>query len=107
MFCVSKYMFQLQHFHMEIECVCVKCAKVNIYITFISLLPLYTYLFKLVRGYPTAGLTLFWAWNPFTGNFNHWQVSRKEAGHGRPLKRLLGYVSLEWVNKWPNSMTDT
>ena len=28
---------------------------------------------------PTAGLTLLWASNPFRGNFNHWQVSRKEA----------------------------
>ena len=30
---------------------------------------------------PTTGLTLLWARNPFRGNFNHWQVSRKEAGH--------------------------
>jgi len=29
---------------------------------------------------PTAGLTLLWARNPFSGNFNHWQVSQKEAG---------------------------
>jgi hypothetical protein len=29
---------------------------------------------------PTTGLTLLWARNPFGGNFNHWQVSRKEAG---------------------------
>ena len=29
---------------------------------------------------PTAGLTLLWARNPFRGNFNHWEVSRKEAG---------------------------
>jgi hypothetical protein len=29
---------------------------------------------------PTAGLTLLWARNPLRGNFNHWQVSRKEAG---------------------------
>ena len=28
---------------------------------------------------PTTGLTLLWARNPFRGNFNHWQVSRKEA----------------------------
>ena len=28
---------------------------------------------------PTAGLTLIWVRNPFRGNFNHWQVSRKEA----------------------------
>jgi len=25
-------------------------------------------------------LTLLWARNPFTENFNHWQVSRKEDG---------------------------
>ena len=29
---------------------------------------------------PTTGLTLLWARNPFRGNFNQWQVSRKEAG---------------------------
>jgi len=29
---------------------------------------------------PTIGRTLLWARNPFRGNFNHWQVSRKEAG---------------------------
>ena len=29
---------------------------------------------------PTAGLTLLWARNQFRGNFNHWQVSREEAG---------------------------
>jgi hypothetical protein len=28
---------------------------------------------------PTTGLTLLWAHNPFRGNFNHWQVSLKEA----------------------------
>ena len=27
---------------------------------------------------PTTRLTLLWARNPFRGNFNHWQVSRKE-----------------------------
>jgi hypothetical protein len=29
---------------------------------------------------PTTGLTMLWARNPFGGNFNHWQVSQKEAG---------------------------
>jgi len=29
---------------------------------------------------PTTGLTLLWAHNPSRGNFNHRQVSRKEAG---------------------------
>ena len=29
---------------------------------------------------PVAGLTLLSARNPFRGNFNHWQVSRNEAG---------------------------
>jgi len=28
----------------------------------------------------TTGLTLLWDRNPFRGNFNHWQVSRKETG---------------------------
>ena len=33
------------------------------------------------RGHsPTIGLNLLWDRNPFRGNFNHWQVSRKEAG---------------------------
>jgi len=31
-------------------------------------------------GNTTTGLTLLWTRNPFRGNFNHWQVSRKEAG---------------------------
>jgi len=30
---------------------------------------------------PTTALTQLWARNPFRGNFNHWQVSRKETGH--------------------------
>ena len=29
---------------------------------------------------PNTGLTLLWVRNPFRGNFNHCQVSRKEAG---------------------------
>jgi len=29
---------------------------------------------------PTTGLTLLWASNSFRGNFNHWQVWRKETG---------------------------
>jgi hypothetical protein len=29
---------------------------------------------------PTTGLILLWARNPFRGNFNHWLISRKEAG---------------------------
>jgi hypothetical protein len=49
---------------------------------------------------PATGLTMLWAHKPFGGNFNHWQVSRKEAG------QRLGYVRPERVNKWPNSMTD-
>ena len=28
----------------------------------------------------TTGRALFWACSPFRGNFNHWKVSRKEAG---------------------------
>jgi hypothetical protein len=28
---------------------------------------------------PTAGLTLFWACNPFMAKFNYWQVSKEEA----------------------------
>ena len=34
---------------------------------------------------PTAGLTLLWAHNTFWGNFNHWQVSLKEAGQQQQL----------------------
>jgi len=29
---------------------------------------------------PTTGLTLLWAGKRFRENFNHWQVSQKEAG---------------------------
>jgi len=29
---------------------------------------------------PATGLTLLWVRNPLRGSFNHWQVSRKEAG---------------------------
>jgi hypothetical protein len=29
---------------------------------------------------PTTGITLLWARNPFRGNFNQWQVSRKVQG---------------------------
>jgi hypothetical protein len=29
---------------------------------------------------PKTGLTLLCDSNPFRGNFNHWQVSRKEVG---------------------------
>jgi len=35
---------------------------------------------RLKVAIPTTALTLLWARNPFRGNFNHWQVSRKEAG---------------------------
>jgi len=38
---------------------------------------------------PTTGLTLLWARNPFRGNFNHWEVSRKKAGH------ILKYVTFK------------
>ena len=39
-----------------------------------------------VRSNPITGLTLLWARNPFRGDFNHWQVSRKEetSGYVRP-----------------------
>ena len=39
---------------------------------------------------PTTELTLLWARNPFRENFNHWQVSRKEAG--------LSSFSLQYIN---------
>jgi hypothetical protein len=37
---------------------------------------------------PTAGLTLLWARNPFRRNFNHWQVSQKEAGQNVRPERV-------------------
>jgi hypothetical protein len=58
---------------------------------------------------PTTGLTLLWARNPFGGNFNHWQVSQKEAGQKeswQTFEETSGYVRPERVNKWPNCMTD-
>jgi len=42
---------------------------------------------------PTAGLTLLWVRNPFRGNFNHWQVSRKEAGQVLIIMILTVHVS--------------
>jgi len=38
---------------------------------------------------PTTGLTLLWARNPFRGNFNHWQVSRTEAGQTFFKRQIL------------------
>jgi hypothetical protein len=67
---------------------------------------------------PTTELTLLWARNQFRENFNHWKVSRKEAGQIPRVKKHWqkeswqtfeensGYVGPERVNKWPNSMTD-
>jgi len=50
----------------------------------------------------TTGLSLLWACNAFRGNFNYWQVSRKEAGQIETSE----YVRPEQVNEWPNSMKD-
>jgi hypothetical protein len=52
----------------------------------------------------TTGLTLLWARNTFRGNFNHWQVSQKEAG--QTFEEVSGHVRPERVNNWPNSMKD-
>jgi hypothetical protein len=35
----------------------------------------------------------------------HYYLTRRR-NHCRPLKRLLGYLRPELVNKWPNSMKD-
>ena len=43
---------------------------------------------------PTTGLTLLWAHNPFRGNFNHWQVSWKEAGHSSRLRKTFQSVNV-------------
>jgi len=47
---------------------------------------------------PTTGLTLLWAHNPFGRNFNHWQVSRKEAGQMlmRWIMMLLRNVNVRY-----------
>jgi hypothetical protein len=66
---------------------------------------------------PTTGLTLLWALNPFRGNFNNWQVSQKvlffltllpnwQKESWQTLEETSGYLRPEWVNKWPNFMTD-
>ena len=44
---------------------------------------------------PTTGLTLLWARNPFSGNFNHWQVLREETGKIFLFLNLGHYISLE------------
>jgi len=43
---------------------------------------------------PATGLSLLWAHNPFRGNFNHWQVSRKEAGQILTCSRMKLPVQL-------------
>jgi len=66
---------------------------------------------------PITGLTLLWARNPFRGNSNHWQISAGQITQGnetlfsnwqkelwQTYEETSGYVRLEWVNKWPNSM---
>ena len=50
---------------------------------------------------PTTGLTLLCARNPFRGNFNHWQVSRKEAGQvffkrRTDVKRVSRFKCATW-----------
>jgi hypothetical protein len=45
---------------------------------------------------PTTGLTLLWTRNPFRGNFNNWQVSRKEAGQKQYWKYI--YV-VQWITE--------
>ena len=66
---------------------------------------------------PTTGLTLLWARNPLRGNFNHWQVSGVTQGNEtlfpnwqkelwQTFEETSGYVRLERVNMWPNSMSD-
>jgi hypothetical protein len=75
---------------------------VTLYVHYLSCLENYK-----IRFYPITGLTLLWVRNPFGGNFNHWQVSRKEAGQTwQTFEETSGYVRPERVNKWPNSMTD-
>jgi hypothetical protein len=49
---------------------------------------------------PTKGRTLLWARNPFRGNFNHWQVSQKEAVQTKYMRRTVGYI-------WTDYKTNT
>ena len=51
---------------------------------------LWTFRFHKFLRNPTTGLTLLWACNPFRGNFNYWQVSRKEAW--QTFEETSGYV---------------
>jgi hypothetical protein len=48
---------------------------------------------------PTTGFTLLWARNPFRGNFNHCQVSRKKAGQVF-LNILYRVTRREVANYW-------
>jgi hypothetical protein len=47
---------------------------------------------------PTTGLALLWASNQFGGNFNYWQVSRKEAGQINTLPRQL--AAGDFIGQW-------
>ena len=42
----------------------------------------------------TAGLALLWAHNPFRGNFNHWQVSWKEAQLHLPEESTVSHCDV-------------
>jgi hypothetical protein len=48
---------------------------------------------------PTTGRTMLWVRNSFRWKFNQWQVSQT-------FEETSGHVRPEWINKWPNSMTD-
>ena len=72
------------------SCIPVICPKLILFLTPSQFVHLFCNLSKHAGpeakgSNPTTGLTLLWARNPFRRNFNHWQVSRKEAVIYSPL----------------------
>ena len=71
------------------SCIPVICPKFVLFLTAVQYVHLFCNLSKCILLFfscISSLLLLFfwphllWACNPFRGNFNHWQVSRKEAG---------------------------
>ena len=72
----SPWIIYFEAFYLHVvssfSCIPVICTKFVLFLTPLQFVHLFCN--------STAGLTLLWAHNPFWGNFNHWQVSWKEAG---------------------------
>ena len=78
------------HVVSSVSCIPVICPKLMLFLTPLQFVHLFCNLSKCAipkhaspeanGSNPTTGLTLLWSRNPLRGDFNHWQVSRKEIG---------------------------